>query len=72
MMGKMKQLSFDYAVVEQLRSNVFDLQSQLNKSYIRIKELTQELNHKKIHSDYWDGSINYDEWSKKYQKDREA
>ena len=48
------------------------MMGKMKQSYIRIKELTQELNHKKIHSDYWDGSINYDEWSKKYQKDREA
>ena len=59
-----EQLSFEDYKIKILKENVYVL--QLNKSYIRIKELIHELNLYKTPPDYWDDSLSYSRWYDKH------
>ena len=61
-----EQLSFEDYKIKILKENVYVLQEQLNKSYIRIKELIHELNLYKTPPDYWDDSLSYSRWYDKH------
>tara|TARA_R110000822_G_scaffold19200_1_gene62703 strand:- start:1267 stop:1473 length:207 start_codon:yes stop_codon:yes gene_type:complete len=64
-----EQLSFEDYKIKILKENVYVLQEQLNKSYIRIKELIHELNLYKTPPDYWDDSLSYIRWYDKHHND---
>ena len=61
-----EQLSFEDYKIKILKEHVYVLQEQLNKSYIRIKELIHELNLYKTPPDYWDDSLSYSRWYDKH------